>query len=189
MKKGTIVLIVVVVVILMLVFSVINSYNGLVAKQEEVATAMSQIDNYLQRRNDLIPNLVETVKGYAAHEEEIFTAIAEARSKLIGADTVGEKAEASSELSGALSRLLLVVENYPQLKADKLFINLSDELAGTENRLATARGDYNNKAREYNTAIRRFPTVIYAGMLGFTPVEYFEAAEGAREVPKVNFGD
>lgn len=187
MKKGTIALIVIGVVVLILIFSVIGSYNGLVGRQEGVQQAMSQIDNQLQRRNDLIPNLVQTVKGYAAHENEIFTAIADARSKLIGAGSVEDKAEASSELSGALSRLLLVVENYPQLKADSMFIQLSDELAGTENRLATARGDYNNKARDYNTAIRRFPTVIFARMMGFEAAEYFEAEEGAKQVPKVEF--
>ncbi len=187
MKKGTIALIVIGVVVLILIFSVIGSYNGLVSKQESVQQTMSQIDNQLQRRNDLIPNLVETVKGYAAHESEIYTAIADARSKLIGAGTIGEKAEASDELSGALSRLLVVVENYPQLKADTVFIQLSDNLENTENRIAVARGDYNNKAREYNTAIRRFPTVIFARMLGFEGVEYFEADEGARQAPKVDF--
>ncbi|HHV59112.1 MAG TPA: LemA family protein [Clostridiaceae bacterium] len=187
MKKGTIALIVIGVIVLIMVLSVIGSYNSLVGKQEIVQNALSEIDNNLQRRNDLIPNLVATVKGYAAHESEILTAIADARSKLIGAGSIGEKAEASSELSNALSRLLVVVENYPQLKADAVFIDLSDNLAGTENRLANARRDYNNVARDYNTSIRRFPTVIFARLMGFEPVEYFEADEGAKEAPKVEF--
>lgn len=187
MKKGTIVIIVLIAVLAIIVFSAIGTYNNLVALSEEVKTSLSQIDNQLKRRNDLIPNLVETVKGYAAHEEEIFTSIADARSRLIGAGSMEERAEASDQLSGTLNRLLAIAESYPELKANQNFIQLSDELAGTENRIATARRDYNNAAREYNTTIRRFPTVIIANMFGFERFEYFEADESARQAPEVNF--
>ena len=187
MKKGTIVIIVLIAVLAIIVFSAIGTYNNLVALSEEVKTSLSQIDNQLKRRNDLIPNLVETVEGYAAHEEEIFTSIADARSRLIGAGSMEERAEASDQLSGTLNRLLAIAESYPELKANQNFIQLSDELAGTENRIATARRDYNNAAREYNTTIRRFPTVIIANMFGFERFEYFEADESARQAPEVNF--
>lgn len=192
MKKGSgivIALVIVIAIAVILIFSGIGTYNKLVAQNESVQTALSQIDNQLQRRNDLIPNLVETVKGYAAHEEEIFTSIAESRAKLAGAATVDEKADASSELSGALSRLLVVAENYPDLKANQNFQQLTDELAGTENRLAIARMDYNDEVRAFNTSIKKFPTVIFAGIFGFDSYDYFEADESAREVPKVNFDD
>jgi len=189
MKKGFIALIAVGVIVLILIFSGVGAYNGLVAKSENVETQLSQIDNQLQRRNDLIPNLVETVKGYAAHEQEIFTAVAEARSKLAGAVSVDDRADASSELTNALGRLIAIAENYPQLKANENFIQLSTELAGTENRIAVARMDYNEAARDYNTTIRKFPTVILANLFGFEKAEYFEAAEGAQNVPEVNFTD
>ncbi|MGI6776593.1 MAG: LemA family protein [Acetivibrionales bacterium] len=188
MKKGAIALIVIVVVLLILVFSVIGSYNGLVAKNEDVNAALSQIDNQLQRRNDLIPNLVETVKGFAAQEKEIFESVAEARAKLAGAGTIPEMAEADAQVTSALSRLLAIAESYPELKSDANFRQLSDELAGTENRIATARRDYNNSAREYNTQIRRFPISIIASIFNFERFEYFEAAEGADKVPEVDFG-
>lgn len=175
----------VIVVVILLFVSGIGSYNNLVIKSEYVESSLSQIDNQLQRRNDLIPNLVETVKQYAAHEEEIFTDIADARSRLIGANTVEEQAQGDAALSGALSRLLAISENYPDLKANQNFIQLQDELAGTENRIATARRDYNNVAQGYNTTIRRFPTLIYANILGFDKVDYFEADESARENPDV----
>jgi len=187
MKKGTIILILIIAVLAVVILPAVSSYNRLVALSEDVETALSQIDNQLQRRNDLIPNLVNTVKGYAAHEEEIFTRIADARSRLIGAGSLEEKAEASEELSGALSRLLAIAENYPELKANENFRQLADELAGTENRIATARRDYNNAARVYNTTIRRFPTVIIANIFGFERYEYFEADESARQAPEVNF--
>ena len=189
MKKGclTAVIVAVVLVVIIVASTLIGTYNSLVSRSEEVQTALSQIDNQLQRRNDLIPNLVETVKGYAAHESEIFQSIADARSKLMGAGTMQEKAEADAEVRSALNRLLAIAENYPTLKADASFRQLADELAGTENRIATARRDYNNIAREYNTLIRRFPTSIIAGIFNFERFEYFEAEEGAREVPKVDF--
>ncbi len=187
MKKGTIAIVVVVAILLILVFSVVGKYNQLVTLNENVEASLSQIDNQLQRRNDLIPNLVETVKGYASHEEEIFTSIADARARLIGGGSMEDMAQASDELSGSLRRLLAISESYPELKANENFINLSTELAGTENRIAVARRDYNNTAREYNTLIRRFPTVIIANMFGFERYDYFEASQGAAEVPGVQF--
>lgn len=187
MKKGTIAIVVVVAILLILVFSVVGKYNQLVTLNENVEASLSQIDNQLQRRNDLIPNLVETVKGYASHEEEIFTSIADARARLIGGGSMEDMAQASDELSGSLSRLLAISESYPELKANENFINLSTELAGTENRIAVARRDYNNTAREYNTLIRRFPTVIIANMFGFERYDYFEASQGAAEVHGVQF--
>lgn len=191
MKTGLKVLLAVVAVIIILVISLIGSYNNLVVKSEDVDAAWSLIDVQLQRRYDLIPNLVATVKEYAAHEEEVFASVAEARSKLAGAGSVSEAAEADAQLSGALSRLLAIAEAYPELKANENFLNLQDELAGTENRIATVRRDYNDAARSYNTSIRRFPTNIIAGMFGFESVDYYEAPETSRENPDVGdlFGD
>ena len=191
MKKSTKIVVGIIAVLVLLVIWGISGYNGLVVKSELVQTAWSQIDNQLQRRNDLIPNLVETVKQYAAHESEVFTQVSEARSKLAGATTVEDMAQADAEVTSALSRLLAIVENYPELKANENFIQLQDELAGTENRIAVARRDYNEAARSYNTAIRRFPTNIIAGIFGFDRVQYFEASEDARQAPDVGdlFGD
>lgn len=190
MKQGSWVvygLIAVVVIGIILIFSGISNYNRLVAMNETVQAELSQIDNQLQRRNDLIPNLVEIVKGYAAHEEEIFTSIAESRAKLAGAASFDEKAAASDELSDAVNRLLVVAENYPELKANENFIRLHDDVAGTENRIATARRDFNNAAKEFNTAIKKFPTVIFAGIFGFNSYDYFEAPEAARQAPQIDF--
>ena len=187
MKKSTIILIIVLVVIAMPILTAISSYNGLVSGRESVNSASSQIDNQLQRRNDLIPNLVNTVKGYASHEKEIFENIANARANLMGATSMKDKSAADAQLTAGLGRLLAIAENYPTLKADGSFIRLQDELAGTENRIAVARKDYNDSARLYNTKIAKFPTVIFANMFGFQKFEYFEAAEGAKEVPTVNF--
>lgn len=191
MKKWMMVVLVIGIVLVLVAVWGINGYNGLVAKSEEVQTALSQIDNQLQRRNDLIPNLVETVKKYAAHESEVFTQIAEARAKLAGATTVEGMAQADAEVANALSRLLAIAENYPELKSNENFIQLQDELAGTENRIAVARRDYNEIARDYNTTIRRFPTNIIASLLGFERAGYFEASEDARQAPDVGelFGD
>ncbi|MDN5331210.1 MAG: LemA protein [Tepidanaerobacteraceae bacterium] len=185
-NKASAILAIVVVVAFLLVFA-FSSYNGLVAAEENVNSKWSQVENQLQRRADLIPNLVETVKGYAAHEQEIFTEVTRAREKLISAGSVAEKAQADAELTSALSRLLAIVENYPTLKADANFRQLADELAGTENRIAVARMDYNNAVQRYNSKIRSFPTVIIARIMGFEKKEYFKAEEGAYEVPKVDF--
>lgn len=174
------------VVVLVVVLGV-SSYNGLVSLNENVNGKWSQIDNQLQRRADLIPNLVSTVKGYAAHEQQAIQAVADARAKLAGAGSPAAKAQADGELNSALSRLLVIAENYPNLKADKNFRALMDELSGTENRIAVARKDYNDSVQVFNTKIRSFPTNIFAGMLGFGPKEYFRAEEGARQVPQVKF--
>lgn len=189
MKKGLIVIVAIVVVIAIFGGMFVSKYNQLVSLDEEVNLALSQIDNQLQRRNDLIPNLVETVKGYASQEKEIFESVSEARSKLIGATGVQEKDEASTELSGSLSRLLAISENYPDLKSNQNFIQLSDELAGTENRIAVARQDYNTVANQYNRTVKQFPMMIFAGMFGFDQVDYFEAQEGAEQVPSVDFNN
>ncbi|MBC8545842.1 LemA family protein [Clostridiaceae bacterium NSJ-31] len=190
MKKlsgGMIALIFIVVAALLLGVWAVSSYNGLVGLREEVSGQSANIETQLQRRADLIPNLVSTVKGYAAHETEIMTELAEARSALVGAGNLAEKAEADAALSGALSRLLMVVENYPDLKADAQFTALMDELSGTENRIAVARKDYNDAAKTYNKKIKTFPSVIFANMFGFEGVEYFEAAAGSEAPPAVSF--
>jgi LemA protein len=189
MKNGTKGIIIVLIVIAVLAIFVFSNYNGLVSADEAVNSAWSQVENQLQRRMDLIPNLVSTVKGYASHEEEIFTEVARARERLSGAGSLNEMADADRELSGALSRLIAIAENYPQLKADANFRQLSDELAGTENRIATSRMDYNNEVQSYNTRIRRFPTAIIARIFGFEKRDYFNAAEGAEQVPSVDFSD
>ncbi len=177
-----------VVIIVILGMMMVSGYNSLVSLEENVNGKWSQVENQLQRRADLIPNLVETVKGFATQEKEIFTQVAEARAKLAGARTVGETAQADQALTGALGRLLAIAENYPQLKSDANFRALQDELAGTENRIAVARKDYNDAVQVYNARIKRFPTNIYAGIFGFDAKEYFRASEDARTVPKVNFG-
>jgi LemA protein len=162
-------------------------YNQLVSMREAIDAAWAQVENQLQRRNDLIPNLVEVTKGYAKHEKEIFESVAEARAKLIGAKTRDEQIDAANQVSNALSRLLAIAEAYPQLKADAQFARLSDELAGTENRIATERRRYNEAVQVYNTSIKNFPTMLFAGCLGFQPAKYFEAPESAKALPKVQF--
>ena len=190
MKKGALAIIgVIVVFVILLALTMIPKYNSLVNGEENVEAKWAQVENQLQRRFDLIPNLVESVKGYAAHEQEILTELAEARTQYGGANSVEENAEASNELSGALSRLLVIVENYPDLKADANFRQLMDELAGTENRLAVAREDYNNAAQSFNSDIRRFPGSLIASFFSFERKDYFEAASGAETVPQVNFGN
>ena len=164
-----------------------STYNGLVGKQQAVKNEFSNVDVQLQRRADLIPNLVNTVKGYAQHEEKVFSDIADARSRLLNAKTIDEKADANAQVSSTLGRLLALSESYPNLKADQQFLRLQDELAGTENRIAVARRDYNAKVLDYNTSRQRFPTAVFASVMGFTPAEEFKADPGSREAPKVDF--
>jgi LemA protein len=188
MTKALIVIGVLVLVVLAVVGQYIGVKNSLVSKDEAVKSAWSQVDIVLQRRADLIPNLVETVKGYAQQEVTVFGDIAKARSALLSAGTPTDKIAANRQLDGAIGRLLVVVENYPQLKSNENFLRLQDELAGTENRIAVERKRYNDTLREYNTYVRQFPNSIYAGWGGFKPNEaYFEASEGSRATPKVNF--
>ncbi len=166
----------------------ISGYNKLVNYDESIKAAWSQVENVMQRRNDLIPNLVNTVKGYAKHEKEVFENVTKARSAWAQAKTVDDKVKASSELDSAISRLLLVAENYPQLKANVNFQALQDELAGTENRIAVERKRYNEVVQAYNITVRKFPTNIIAGIAGFKQKEvYFKAEEKAKEVPVVDF--
>jgi LemA protein len=165
----------------------ISARNSLIQLDEATNGAWSEIDNQLQRRSDLIPNLVETVKGFAKQELEVFGEIADARARMAGAGSVAEKAAGYNELQSALSRLLVVVENYPDLKSNRNFIALQDELAGTENRIAVARKRYNDSVRRINTKIRQFPGSIVASRAGLEQREYFEIEESAREAPKVSF--
>jgi LemA protein len=187
MKPLLITLGVLLLLILIVGGSLRGMYNGLVQGDEKVKAAWAQVETQLQRRFDLIPNLVETVKGYASHERETLTAVTEARAKVGGARTIDEKIDANQGLSSALARLMVVVEAYPNLKADQSFIRLQDELAGTENRIAVARRDYNEEVRSYNIRVRSFPTVLLAGMFGFEKAKMFEAVAGSEQAPKVNF--
>ena len=186
MKKA---LICIGVVALLLVFWFFGTRNGLVSLKEDVELQQSQIETTLQRRSDLIPNLVATVKGYTSHEEAVFTEVAEARAKLAGTISSGDIQsinEANNALDSALGRLLAISENCPELKASAQFTALQDELAGTENRIAVARQHYNESVKIYNTRVQRFPTSIIASMSGFYPAQYFEASETAKQVPKVS---
>jgi len=189
MNKGLVVIIILVLIALVVFGQYVGVRNTLVTKNEAVKAAWSQVDIVLQRRADLIPNLVETVKGYAKQEQTVFGDIAKARSALLSAGTPGEKIAANNQLDGAIGRLLVLVENYPQLKSNENFMRLQDELAGTENRIAVERKRYNDTLQDYNTYIQKFPNNIFAGWAGFKPNDaYFKAVEGSREVPKVNFG-
>ena len=163
------------------------SYNTFVSQEETIKTQWAQVENQLQRRNDLIPNLVETAKGFAQQERDVFGQIAESRAKLAGAQTPEQRMAAANEQSTALSRLLVVVENYPDLKSNQTFARLMDELAGTENRLAVERMRYNEAVQAYNTQRRSFPSNITAGMFGFKEHPLFQAPEAAKELPKVDF--
>jgi len=165
-----------------------STYNKIVTYEQSVDGAWAQVENNLQRRGDLVPNLVETVKGYASHEKEIFENVAAARGRLAGATTPEEAMAANAGLSSALGRLLAIVENYPDLKANQNFIRLQDELAGTENRLAVARRDYNEQVRTYNTYIMRFPANLAAGLFGKKVRAFFEVEDEKKAVPKVKFG-
>jgi LemA protein len=165
----------------------VSKWNQLVTMDTDIKAKWAQVDNQLQRRNDLIPNLVETVKGFAAQEKSIMESIANARAKMAGAGSVQDRIAASNELSSALGRLLLVVENYPQLKSNVTFTRLMDELAGTENRLSVERKRYNDSVQVYNTTIRQFPDNIIAPMLGFKEQPFFQVPEAARQAPQVKF--
>ena len=184
-------LLIALVIILVAFFSVYSffkgTYNTFVSLDEAVSGSWAQVENQLQRRYDLIPNLVETVKGYAKHEKSVFIDVTNARSKVGGAGNVSEKIKANNELTTALGRLLVVVERYPELKANQNFIRLQDELAGTENRIAVERRRYNEAVKTYNIKIRSFPANLLAGMYGFDKAAFFEAPEVAKAVPKIKF--
>ena len=164
------------------------SYNRFVGQEEAIKTQWAQVENQLQRRNDLIPNLVETVKGIAQQERDVFGQIADSRAKLAGAQTPEQTIEAANQQSAALARLLVVVENYPQLRSNEQFARLQDELAGTENRISTERMRYNERVQAYNTSRRQFPSNITAGIFGFKEYPVFNAPPAAEQVPKVDFG-
>ena len=187
MKKSNMGLIIVIAIVVLIGIIIMSSYNGIVSLSEDVDSKYATIDTYLQRRADLIPNLVSTVKGYTQHEESIIDSITEAREKMTSAKTVTEKAEANDELTSALNNLMIVVENYPDLKASQNFIQLSDELAGTENRIATERNRYNESVQTFNAKIRKFPTSFIASIMGVEKRDYFEAQAGADQAPSVNF--
>jgi len=196
MKKSWIILGVVVLFILVLVFTAVGSYNSMVTKDESVTGQWSQVENVYQRRSDLIPNLVNTVKGYAAHEKETLEGVVEARAKAtqttidpskLNAESIKQFAAAQDGLSSALSKLMVVVERYPDLKANQNFLELQAQLEGTENRIAVERKKFNETAKDYNTYIRKFPKNLFAGMFGFDKRDYFEAQEGAEKAPEVKF--
>src|SRR6266436_9104189 len=188
MSKGMILLFVIVVLILVPLGMYVSVKNTLVSKNEAFKSAWSQVDVVLQRRADLIPNLVETVKGITKQEQTVFGEIAQARSQLLSASTPADKIAANQHLDGALGRLLAIAENYPQLKSNENFLRLQDELAGTENRIAVERRRYNETLQDYNTYISLFPNNLVASMSGFTRNDaYFKADEGARRAPSVNF--
>ena len=188
MKKKWIVLIIIGVVLLGCAKYCVGKYNHLVTLNESVDTAWAQVENVLQRRNDLIPNLVNTVQGYAAHEKKVFIDVTEARAKVGQAQGIPNKVAANNQLTAALGRLLLVVERYPDLKANQNFLALQDELAGTENRIAVERKRYNDAVKMYNVFVRRFPNNLIAGFFGYARENvYFKAEEGAKKVPEVKF--
>ena len=188
MKKGIAILIAVLAVIGIIIGIISGSYNGLVNQQEEVENKQSVISVQLQRRADLITNFVNTVKGYSDYEQKTYTAVTEARNAVAGAKTAGEQTKAAEQLDSAISVWVnAVTEAYPELKANENYKALQDELAGSENRIATARKDYNDAAKAYNSSVRRFPKNIIAGMFGFEKVEYFEAQAGSESVPQVSF--
>lgn len=185
MKNSLIVLVAIAVVA---VFSFVSVYNGIVAKHENITAKWAQVENQLQRRNDLIPNLVNSVKGYVFHEKTVLENVTNARSQWARAANLEDKVKAASSMDAALARLLLVVENYPVLKADQTFLKLMDELSGTENRIAVERMRYNEAVKDYNVTVRMFPGNIIAGMFGYGPASgYFKAEEQAKGVPEVKF--
>lgn len=189
MKKKWIILGIIVFVLIVTGASCAGKYNQLVTLNESVTTAWSQVENVLQRRNDLIPNLLNTVKGIAAQEQKVFIDVAEARASVGKATTIPKKIAANTALGGALGRLLVAVERYPDLKSNQNFLALQDELAGTENRIAVERMRYNDSVKSYNVFVRRFPNNLLAGIFGYSREDvYFKAEEGAKEVPSVDFG-
>lgn len=187
MSVGKIIAISLGILVLLLLFWGVGSYNSLVGLRENVDNQSSNVDVNLKRRADLISNLVNTVKGYASHETEIIESISKSRAQLAGASNMSDKAQADSQLTSALNRLMVVVENYPDLKANANFTYLMDELSGTESRISVARKDYNDAVRTYNQKTRTFPTVVIANMMGFSQKDYFEAPENSKEVPNVDF--
>jgi LemA protein len=188
MKKVFVVVGVLVGIVALGAVTMIGSRNGLITADENISTSWSQVENVMQRRADLVPNLVETVKGYAKQEKDIFIGVADARAKLAGAASIPDKIEANRQLDSALARLLVVVERYPDLKSNQNFQALQDELAGTENRIAVERMRYNEAVRDYNLRVRRFPSNLAASFFGFEKKDiYFEASEGAEAVPAVKF--
>lgn len=187
MKKSSIGIISALAVIAIIVIICVSTYNGMVSKKESVDNSFSNLDVMLQRRADLIPNLVNAVKAYTNHENDVIDKVLKARTNLLNANNVEEKSKANKELTTALDSLTVVVENYPDLKASENYIHLSDELAGTENRIAVARKDYNDSINKFNTSIKKFPNNIFAGMFGFSEMKYFQADESSTEVPKVEF--
>lgn len=186
--KTVLIIVGILILIIVIPYSYLKgTYNTLVTMDESVKGAWAQVENQLQRRYDLIPNYVETVKGYAAHEKEVFVKVTEARSRVAGAGSISEKIQANNQLSSALARLLVVVERYPELKANTNFIRLQDELAGTENRIAVERRRFNETVKAFNIKIRTFPTNIIAGMFGFEKAAFFEVPKERQEAPKVKF--
>lgn len=178
---------VIILIIVILGGGYIINYNGLVSAKENIESEQSNIDVQYKRRADLIPNLIETVKGYSAHETAIIDEITEARKALLGAESLTDRGNADEELTNAINKLIVDVENYPDLKADSTYLSLMDELEGTENRISVARRDYNEKVRTYNNKVIRFPSSIIAGMNGFEKCDYFEAGESDKENVKVDF--
>lgn len=175
-------------ILVVLIIVLVSLYNGIVSRHENITAKWAQVENQLQRRNDLIPNLVNSVKGYAAHEKSVFENVTNARSQWAKANTLEDKVQAAGKMDAALARLLLVVENYPNLKADQAFLKLMDELSGTENRIAVERMRFNEAVRDYNVTVRMFPGNVIAGMSGYKPAtEYFKAVDAAKAVPEVKF--
>ncbi|MCK4534119.1 MAG: LemA family protein [Syntrophobacterales bacterium] len=187
-KRNLLITVAVIAVVLLMFYSSIKgTYNSFVTLDEGVKASWAQVENQLQRRYDLIPNLVETVKGFAKQEKEVFIGVTEARAKVGGAKNIPDKIAANNQLTGALSRLLVTVERYPDIKSNQNFIRLQDELAGTENRIAVERRRYNETVKMYNVKIRTFPANIMAGIFGFTKAEFFDVPESAKGVPEVKF--
>ncbi len=188
MKNFLIGLVIVIIAVIFVGSGIASIYNRIVTRHETITAKWAQVENQLQRRNDLIPNLVNSVKGYAAHEKTVLEDVTKARSQWAGATNMDDKVKAAAATDAALARLLLVVENYPQLKADGTFLRLMDELSGTENRIAVERMRYNEAVKDYNITVRRFPANFVAGIFGYkTATEYFKAEERAKAVPEVKF--